>query len=174
MVKREYLFYLDIHFGYRVATLIGWSVRGLTGHQYNRCRGSVGLGEAPQALAKLVVSSILGCSVDVCNSNLSKSLHTDSDQKYSTLLRIGESNWYLAVVELLDDSFTLLADVANTDKFCLTVTLKEPAAYSLNHNGSRTSARYTAVLNVPKDTDWRNVFRTVVLWRPWSRHSTWS
>lgn len=77
------------------------------------------------------------------------------------------SHWYLRVVELLDDSFALFADVANANKFRLTVTLKESAAYSLNHDSSGASARYTAVLNVPKDTDWRNVFRTVVLWRAW-------
>lgn len=78
-----------------------------------------------------------------------------------------QSHWYLRVVELLDDCFTLFADVANTNEFCLTVTLKESAAYSLNHNSSGASARYAAVLNVPEDTNWRNVFRTVVLWRAW-------
>lgn len=73
--------------------------------------------------------------------------------------------WYLAVVELLDDSFTLLADITHTNEFCLTVALKEAAANSLDHSSSRASTWHTAVLNVPEDTYRRYVLRTAILWR---------
>lgn len=110
----------------------------------------------------------LMCATVTCQKDHTHGFRLEKSQHAFTLV---SSHWYLRVVELLDDSFTLFADVANTDKFCLTVTLKESAAYSLNHNGSGASARHAAVLNVPKDTNWRNVFRTIVLWRPWWRHS---
>ena len=74
--------------------------------------------------------------------------------------------WYLAVVELLNDSFTLLADITHANEFGLAVALKEAATYSLDHSSRRASTRYTAVLNVPEDTHWRKVFRTTILWRP--------
>lgn len=148
---------------------------GLTGHQDNGGGGGVGLSEAPQALAQLVVSSILGCSVDVGHGNLSqkqtkKQLHTDSESNYLTpppTPRVGSSLRHLAVVELLDDGFALLADVADADELGLAVALEEPAAYPLNHDSGRASARHAAVLDVPEDTHGRNVFGAVVLWGAW-------
>lgn len=74
---------------------------------------------------------------------------------------------YLAVVELLDDGFTLFADITDADEFCLAVTSKETAANSLDHSSSRASAGHAAVLNVPEDAHWREVLRTTILWRPW-------
>lgn len=73
--------------------------------------------------------------------------------------------WYLAVVELLDDSFTLLADITNTNEFCLAVALKKTAANTLDHSSSRASAGHAAVLNVPEDTHRRDVLRTNIFWR---------
>lgn len=69
----------------------------------------------------------------------------------------------------MDDGFALLADVANANKLCLAVTLKESSAYSLDYNSSGAPAWHAAVLNVPKDSNWGNVFRTVVFWRPWNK-----
>lgn len=100
----------------------------------------MGLSKASEALAKLVVCSILGGGVDMCNSNL-------------------------AVVKLLDDGFTLLADITDADEFCLAVALKEMAANTLDHSAGRASARHVAVLDVPEDAHRRDVFRTAVLWR---------
>lgn len=74
--------------------------------------------------------------------------------------------WYLAVVELLDDSFTLLADITDTNEFCLTMTLEETATNTLYHSSSRASTGNTAVLNVPEHTHWRDVLGTI-LWRTW-------
>lgn len=74
--------------------------------------------------------------------------------------------WHLAVVELLDDGFTLFADVTDADEFRLAMTPKETAANSLDHSSSRASAGHTAVLDVPEDAHWREVLRTAVLWRP--------
>lgn len=73
--------------------------------------------------------------------------------------------WYLAVVELLDDSFTLLADITDANELCLTVALKEMAANTLDHSSSRATAGHAAVLNVPEDTHRRDVLRTTILWR---------
>lgn len=49
----------------------------LTGHQHNGGGGGVGLSKAPQALAQLVVSGVLGRGVDVRNSNLREPSHKD-------------------------------------------------------------------------------------------------
>lgn len=48
----------------------------LTGYQYNGCGCSVGLSKATQALAKLVICCILGCGIDVRNSNLAIITHS--------------------------------------------------------------------------------------------------
>lgn len=88
---------------------------------------------------------------------------------YSITLEISPSNihccMYLAVVELLDDGFAFLANVTDTNEFCLTMTLEEIAADTLDHSSSRASTGNTAVLNVPEDTHWRDVLRTIILWR---------
>lgn len=75
------------------------------------------------------------------------------------------SSRYLAVVQLLNDSLAFLADITNANKFRLSVTLKEMAANTLDHGSSRTSAGDIAVLNVPKDANWRNVLTPTTLWR---------
>lgn len=62
---------------------------GLTGHQHNGGGGSVGLGEAPQALAQLVVSGILGRGVDVCDGNLGEPSRGDSEERRGTALHSG-------------------------------------------------------------------------------------
>lgn len=142
---------------------------GLTGYQHDGGGGSVGLGEAPQALAQLVVSGVLGRGVDVCDRNLLKPI---TQGFRGAIFNGGQSSRYLAVVKLLDHSFALLADVADANEFGLPVTPKEAAAYSLDHNGGGASARHAAVLDVPEDANRRNVFRTVVLWRPWWRRRT--
>lgn len=72
----------------------------------------------------------------------------------------------LAVVELLDDGFTLLADITDANEFGLTVTLEETTANTLDHGSSRATTGNTAVLNVPEDPHWRDVLGTTVLWRP--------
>lgn len=72
--------------------------------------------------------------------------------------------WYLAVVELLNDSFTLLADVTDTDELRLPVALEKTAANSLNHSAGRASTRHAAVLNVPEDSDRGDVLYTGALW----------
>lgn len=78
---------------------------------------------------------------------------------------------YLAVVELLNDSFALLVDVAHTNEFCLPVGLEEAAANSLDHSPGGAPAGHAAVLNVPEDAHWREVFRNTGLWRTWWRSS---
>lgn len=72
---------------------------------------------------------------------------------------------YLAVIELLNDSFAFLADITNTNEFRLTMTLKEITTNTLDHSSSRTSTGNTAVLNVPEHAHRRDVLRTTVLWR---------
>lgn len=42
----------------------------LTGYQDDSCGRSVGLSEATQALAELVIGGILGGGVNMCDSNL--------------------------------------------------------------------------------------------------------
>lgn len=74
---------------------------------------------------------------------------------------------YLAVVELLDDSFTLFADITDANEFRLAVTSKEAAANPLDHSSGRASAGHAAVLDVPEDAHWREVLRPAILWRPW-------
>lgn len=74
-------------------------------------------------------------------------------------------NSNLAVVELLDNSFTLLADITDANELCLTVALEKAAANTLDHSSSRASTRHAAVLNVPEDAHWRDVLWTTALWR---------
>lgn len=87
---------------------------------------------------------------------------------------VGSSRRHLAVVELLDDGFALLADVADADELGLAVALEEPAAYPLDHDGGGASARHAAVLDVPEDAHRRNVFRAIVLWGAWGTHGTFT
>lgn len=83
----------------------------------------------------------------------------------SVTIKILDICWYLAVVELLDYSFTLLADITDANEFRLTVALKETATDTLDHSSSRASTGHAAVLNVPEDTHRRDVLRTPILWR---------
>lgn len=46
----------------------------------------MGLSKAPQALAKLVICSILGCGIDMCNSNLMKQNYEYIDSHFGELL----------------------------------------------------------------------------------------
>lgn len=185
-----------------------WICVRLTGYQDDCCRCSVSLGEAPQALPELVIGSILGGGVDMCNSNLvieRQKLHIERDfvifyfflqlqllfdvNLYS-LATLGHNTWqtlrsflfslppketkaqhggYLAVVELLNDSFAFLVDVTHTNELCFPVALEEAAANALNNCPSGASTGHAAVLNVPEDAHWREVFRNTGLWGTWQR-----
>lgn len=77
---------------------------------------------------------------------------------------------YLAVVELLDDSLVLLADVTDADELCLAVALEEAVADALDHSTSRTATGHAAVLNVPKHTHRSYVLWGPTLWRTWQNN----
>ena len=72
---------------------------------------------------------------------------------------------YLAVVELLNNSFTLLADITDANELGLTVALEKAAANALDHRSSRAATGHAAVLDVPEDAHRRDVLWASALWR---------
>lgn len=74
-------------------------------------------------------------------------------------------NSNLAVVELLNDSFAFLVDVTHTNEFCFPVALEESVANALDNCPGGAPAGHAAILDVPEDAYWREVFRNTGLWR---------